>query len=169
MGRRRPPRLPGALYLGVQRYSVTICCDERRAILNDEAARELVLSELRRTSQAQRFSVFVYCLMPDHVHLVVEGEADDSNCVAFVRLVKQTTAFHWKRQTAERLWQPSFYDHVLRDSESTKDAVRYLLENPVRANLAKSPADYPHAGSFVYDRRALMEWAFGWNRDDGGI
>lgn len=154
--------------MGVQRYSLTICCDERRPILKVEAARELVLCELRRTSKAHRVAVFAYCLMPDHVHLIVEGEADDSNCVAFVRIFKQTTAFYWKQQTGQRLWQRSFHDHVLRDSEPTQHAVSYLLENPVRAKLVASPKDYPHSGSFVYDLPELIEWAFGWNRDDAG-
>ena len=155
--------------MGARRYSLTICCDERRAILEVEAARELVLAELRRTSKAHGVAVFAYCLMPDHVHLIVEGEAADSDCLAFMRLFKQTTAFYWKQQTGRRLWQRSFHDHVLRDSEPTQHAARYLLENPVRAKLVASAKDYPHSGSLVYDRAELIEWAFGWNRDDAGV
>lgn len=54
-----------------------------------------------------------------------------------------------------------FYDHILRSDESTQRAVRYVLENPVRAKLVIEPADYPHSGSLVFDRKALIEWAFG--------
>ena len=104
--------------------------------------------------------------MPDHIHVVCEAQSDDCDLEEFVRLFKQRTAYEWKQKTGQRLWQPSYHDHVLRESESTRSVVRYVLENPVRAKLVDHPADYEHSGSFVYSRRELIEWAFGWNRAD---
>jgi putative transposase len=126
----------------------------------------LVLLQLQRTSTALGFEVLAYCLMPDHLHLVCEAEDDGCDLQEFVRRFKQTTAFEWKRRTGRRLWQSSYYDHVLRETESTRSVVQYLLENPVRAKLVAHPADYPHCGSFVCTREELIEWAFGWNRAD---
>jgi len=103
------------------------------------------------------FAVFVYCLMPDHVHLVVEGQVHDSNCLEFVRVLKQTTGFAWKQRTGQRLWQPGFHDHILRETDTTQRVVRYVLENPVRAGLATSPAEYAYSGSLVYGRSELIE------------
>jgi REP element-mobilizing transposase RayT len=159
-----PPRLDKSLYIGVRRYFLTICCDRRRPLFTDPAARELVLTQLRSTSNAHAFAIIVYCLMPDHVHLVMEGKADSCDLLEFVRLFKQGTAYTWKQRTRDSLWQPSFHDHILRDGEATQDVVRYVLENPVRAGLVAAPQDYEHSGSFVYDRDDLIEWAFGWNR-----
>ena len=104
--------------------------------------------------------------MPDHIHVVCEARSDGCDLEEFVRLFKQQTAYQWKQATGRKLWQPSYYDHVLRDSESTRSVVRYVLENPVRAKLVAEPADYEHSGSFVYSRNELIEWAFGWNRAD---
>lgn len=42
-----------------------------------------------------------------------------------------------------RVWQDESFDHILRGNESLKEKVRYILENPVRAGLVKSPPDYP--------------------------
>ena len=117
--------------------------------------------QLHRTSEKYAFAVFAYCQMPDHLHLVLEALADDSDFLEFIRIFKQQSAFDWKQIAGTRLWQDSFYDRVLRDSESTGKAVRYVLENPVRAGLVTHPDDYEHSGSFVYERDALMEWAFG--------
>jgi REP element-mobilizing transposase RayT len=100
-------------------------------------------------------------MMPDHLHLIAEGRDDTSDCLEFVRLFKQRTAFEWKRGGGVPLWQESFYDHILRSDETTQRAVRYVLENPVRAKLVASPGDYPHAGSLIHERDALIEWAFG--------
>jgi putative transposase len=99
--------------------------------------------------------------MPDHVHVVVEATQDDSDCISFVRAFKQQTAFAFKQRVGRRLWQSSFYDHVLHNNESTQAVVRYILENPVRAKLVRSPADYPYSGSLVYSGEQLLEWAFG--------
>jgi REP element-mobilizing transposase RayT len=153
--------------VGLQRYSLTICCHDRRHAFDDAAARDVVLSCLRHISETHRFAVFVYCLMPDHVHFVVQGRADDSDCLVFVRIFKQKTAFAWKQRIGERLWQNSFHDRVLRDSEATQRVVRYVLENPVRANLVTSAEMYPHSGSLVYNRAELIAWAFGWNGANG--
>jgi putative transposase len=166
MGTNHPPRLHDSVYIGCAQYFLTICCDDRWRFFEDEACRDLVVSKLRSTSTRLRFAVLAYCLMPDHLHVVCEAEDDRCDLQAFVRLFKQTTAFEWKRRTGERLWQSSYHDHVLRETESTRGVVRYLLENPVRAKLVAHPADYPHCGSFVCTRDELIEWAFGWNRAD---
>ena len=143
-----------------------ICCYRRRKLLDRAEARELVESELRRTSEATGFAVIAYCLMPDHLHVVCEALSDESDLQAFVQLFKQRAAYAWKQEAGEALWQASYYDHVLRESESTRSVVRYTLENPVRARLVDEPGQYAHIGSFVYGRDELMEWAFGWNRVD---
>jgi putative transposase len=166
MAKRHPPRLHSSVYRGPAQYFLPICCYRRRKVLDDAEARELVESELRRTSEAMRFAITAYRLMPDHLHVVCEALSDDSDLQTFVKLFKQRAAYAWKQKSGEWLWQPSFSDHVLRHSESTRSVVRYTLENPVRAHLVDEPGEYPHIGSFVYGRAELIEWAFGWNRAD---
>jgi REP-associated tyrosine transposase len=166
MRRRRPPRLSVALYVGKQAYSLTICCEAREPLLDQRAAREIVLRQLQDTSEQHAFAIVAYCMMPDHLHVIAEGQNDTSNCLEFVRVFKQRTAFEWKRRTGARLWQESFFDHVLRSDETTQRSVRYVLENSVRAGLVTEPSIYPHSGSLLYERCALIEWAFGWG---GGV
>jgi hypothetical protein len=55
------------------------------------------------------------------------------------------------------LWQEGFHERVLRSDESTEAAMRYVLENPVRAGLTRAIGDYPFARSGVYDRKALLD------------
>ncbi len=166
MSHRHPPRLHSQVYVGLAQYFLTICCDKRRRFLEDAECRSLVLCELRRTSQALDFAVTAYCLMPDHLHIVCEALADECDLQEFVRRFKQRTAYQWKKRTTSRLWQSSYHDHVLRETESTREVVRYTLENPVRARLVAAPAEYPHSGSLSCSRDELIEWAFGWNRAD---
>lgn len=63
----------------------------------------------------------------------------------------------YARDYGHRLWQRYFYEHVLRDEETTESAVRYVLANPVRAGLAKEPGKYPFVGSDVFSMTELLE------------
>ncbi len=51
-----------------------------------------------------------------------------------------TTNESWKLGWGGRLWQPRFYDHIVRKSEGIAEVARYIFENPDRKGLAD---DYP--------------------------
>jgi putative transposase len=105
-------------------------------------------------------AIIACCFMPDHVHLVVEGLRDDSDGARFISRAKQLSGYHYNQAFKNRLWQRYSYERVLREEESTRQVVAYVLENPVRAGLAETVHDYPHLRSTVYDRGALIEYAY---------
>ena len=45
------------------------------------------------------------------------------------------------------LWQPEFFDHLLRSDESLREKIAYVHNNPVRAGLVKDPKDWPYKGN----------------------
>ena len=96
--------------------------------------------------------------MPEHVHLVVSATAEAADLRKFMSKWKQLAGYAHKRRTGEFLWQPSYYDHVLRDDEETTRAVRYVLENPVRRGLVKNFEDFPLSGSDVFSVEELREF-----------
>ncbi len=50
-----------------------------------------------------------------------------------------------------KLWQPSFYDHVLRKDEDLLETVKYIFNNPVRKKIVMHYLDYQLSGSFELD------------------
>ena len=52
------------------------------------------------------------------------------------------------------LWQPGFFDHVLRNDESYSLKWEYVRENPVRAELAVRADEWPYQGELVVIDRA---------------
>jgi len=52
------------------------------------------------------------------------------------------------------LWQPGFFDHILRNDESYTQKWEYVRENPVRAGLVSLADDWPYQGEFVFIDRA---------------
>jgi REP element-mobilizing transposase RayT len=88
----------------------------------------------------QRYELVAWCVMPNHVHVVVRPLGDH-------RLTEILQS--WKSFTAKQankvlrrqgsFWQPEYYDHLIRDEEDFNHAVNYVLQNPARATLNAWP------------------------------
>jgi len=78
------------------------------------------------------------------------------NAEKFIIKSKQCSAHAYAARFGQRLWQPFGYEHVLRDDEKVQVLARYILENPVRAGLAKTVLEYPFLGSQAYDVKELL-------------
>lgn len=91
----------------------------------------------------------VYCLMPDHIHLLWLGlrrDTDQRNAMSFLRT-------HLEPLLSPEKLQPQAYDHVLREAERKRDAFArtcfYLLANPVRAELIQESERWPYCGAVI--------------------
>ena len=155
----RPQHLRGFDYSGRYRYYLTLCTHDRARYFVDARHVALVCEQFRRAASEHPFAVIAYCFMPDHVHLLIEALRDDADAARFVHQAKQRSGYAFSKQRGSPLWQPSFYDHILRGTEATLSVVRYILENPVRAGLVAAPEDYPFSGASHYAIRDVMEAA----------
>ena len=151
------PRLKGFDYVGSHRYSLTFRTTDRCRAFSRADVVDTTLGQVLRTAADEEFHVLAYCFMPDHLHLVVEAASAHADLLHFVRHAKQRPGYHVARLLKSRLWQASFYDRVLRDSEPSIVVIRYVLENPVRAGLARCIDEYPFLGSGVWSRAELVE------------
>jgi len=157
MRRPHPQHLKTFSYLGPYRYSLRFCTDDRRQLFTSASAVDFVKSHILRIAAEEQFAVITYCFMPDHLHLLIEGLAEDSDCKRFIARIKQSSGFYYKRQFGTSLWQRYGFERVVRDSEQTFVVARYILANPVRAGLARTIDEYPFLGSFVYTLHELID------------
>lgn len=154
--KRKNIRLHRENYRGERSYFVTLCFGRRACYGADpRIARWLILS-LREAAHEEEFTVAAYCLMPDHLHLLVAGASARSDLLAFVREFKQRTAFAFSRRNGRRLWQFKFYDHILRKADAAERVAWYIWLNPVRKGLCQQPHDYPYSGSFTGEGARLF-------------
>jgi putative transposase len=91
----------------------------------------------------------VYCLMPDHIHLMWMGlrlDSDQKNGMAFLRT-------HLSHRLSPYKLQPQAHDHVLREDERRRGAFAkicfYILANPIRVGLIKAPENWPFCETVV--------------------
>ncbi len=144
-------RLPASHYRGRRTYFVTVCTDHRRSLFADPSTARWLLGHLSAISALKDFLLHAYCIMPDHVHFLVEGRSENCDLVALVDSFKQRTAFEFRKIHRSVLWQKRYYDHVLRPREAIEDVACYIWMNPVRRGLSATPQEYPLSGSQTID------------------
>lgn len=88
-------------------------------------------------------SVYAYCLMPDHLHLLVSPAIDGRSVLDMLRRFKgASTRVAWPFVGTARLWQPRYFDRVLRSDEAVEKVAQYILDNPVRRGMVATQSDY---------------------------
>jgi len=167
------PRLAAKSYVGPRTYFVTICCHNRRPIFRDLSAGHQAVEILSDAAAKHGFSIHAFCVMPDHLHFLVEGVHEHSNLAKFVTLFKQRTAFHIGRASLVQLWQNRFYEHILRSSDAVNHVACYIWMNPVRKGLCASPTEYPLSGSqtghWMAQNIATADWTPPWKTTQAGL
>jgi putative transposase len=146
--RHKNIRLDARNYVGTGWYFLTLCTAGRTSYFRSESLARWVLGALHAEAAREFFRVRAYCVMPDHLHLLLHGASPEANMLYFVKAFKHRTSFRFAGHTGKKLWQTSFYDHILRDYETPADVAWYIWLNPVRAKLAENFAEYPYSGPF---------------------
>ena len=76
-----------------------------------------------------------YCIMPDHIHLIVSINADALGRTQFAptisRVIKQFKGSVTK-QIGKSIWQKSFYEHTIRNRHDYEEIWQYIDNNPLK-------------------------------------
>jgi REP element-mobilizing transposase RayT len=104
--------------------------------------------------------------MPDHVHFLLTARSEGADFKKMVARWKQATGFEWSVRHGRKLWQHGYWERVLRDADDPLSVARYIVENPVRAQLVEHPMQYPLSGSteFTMDEICAAVQMKGWCR-----
>ena len=93
-------------------------------------------------SRRFRVDIIAYCLMPNHVHLIAVPDKDGNLAQAIGETHRNYTRYiNFREKWRGYLWQGRFSSYVL-DERYLLAATRYILLNPVKANIAEKPCDY---------------------------
>lgn len=135
------PRISRAVVEGVP-YHVTQRGNRKEEVFFDDEGRKKYLEWLREYSQKHGLKIWAYCLMTNHVHLVVVPNYRDSLEKVLRPLhMRYAQYVNKERGWSGHLWQGRFFSCALDDSYLWA-AVRYVERNPVRARLTDFPEDY---------------------------
>jgi len=92
----------------------------------------------------QRYHLLAWCIMPNHVHIVIEMIGDHS---------LSKVVWSWKSFTAKQanaalqrsgvFWDVDYFDRYMRNEEHLSRTIEYVEQNPVKAGLCSAPAEWP--------------------------
>jgi len=160
--RHKNIRLNKKSYIGHSWYFLTLCTFRRRRYFRIDLAARWLLQVLQIEVRNSDFWARAYCLMPDHLHVLLQSESPQADLLAFVKNFKHKTSFVCSKRAGKVLWQTSFYDRVLRKNEAPAAVAWYIWMNPVRPGMAKKASDYPYSGPFSSEWFALGPLGDGW-------
>jgi len=84
-----------------------------------------------------------YCLMPDHWHAVLlPGESAAISDILLRIKTAASNRIRKARHEAAPIWQPRFYDHMIRTRREFDETLNYMHQNPVRKGLVTNSLDW---------------------------
>jgi putative transposase len=113
-----------------------------------------------------RYKLIAFCIMPNHVHLLVvhfstekakhSGQSATYPVTETLRLLKGSTARYCNHALGRTgpFWHHESYDHFIRSDEELKRTIQYVLDNPVKAGLVKEWRDWKYS----YVNPEFGEW-----------
>ena len=101
------------------------------------------------------FRLHAYCLMENHVHLLIESLEMDAIVRLFRRLGgRYVVWFNKKYGRTGHLFQDRYTSEPVGDDAQFLSCVRYIVQNPVKAGLCQSPFEYGYSSAREYAERS---------------
>ena len=133
-------------------YHVLSRGNARQTIFHDDTDFNTFLGLIKRTGTERPMRLLAWCLMPNHVHLVVRPHADGDLGSWMHWLLTCHVRRHQRRySTIGRIWQGRFKAFPIQADSHLLTVVRYVERNPVRALLVRRSVEWPWSSAVQRD------------------
>ena len=139
---RKRMRLRDFDYSSEGAYFLTLCLQKKLSLFENHRAKEMVekwIVEIE--NKYENVTVDCYVVMEDHVHLILFiTEGNQISLSEIMKWFKTMTTNEYIRGVRDRvyepfekkLWQRSFYDHIIRNDEDLNEKREYVMNNPAK-------------------------------------
>ena len=135
---------PGAV------YHITNRGNRRADIFKDGEDYQVYLTILQQTMDKYPYILYSYCLMTNHIHLQLETkDVEIWHIMRHINLL-YTKYFNNKHNFVGHLFQGRYKSEIIENDSYNLETSRYIHLNPVKANMAKNPIDYPWSSYDIY-------------------
>jgi putative transposase len=165
--KRNLPRRAPEFYKGFAFVFWTHTMEARRAGWLSDTFHAQFRELLLHASARYHLMCPVYCLMPDHIHMLWIGLDEGSDQRRAARFLRQ----HVSPLLLPTKFQKQPHDHVLREQERERNAFQstcaYIQENPVRKEIVSAWSEYAYTDCMIpaypeLDLRAEDYWTRFW-------
>ena len=135
------PRIARAVAPGLPHH-ITQRGNRRQQTFFSDGDYEAYLNLITEWCSAYAVDIWGYCLMPNHVHLILVPNSEESLAMAIGKAhLSYSRRVNFREGWRGHLWQGRFASYVM-DERYLLACARYIERNPVRAKLATSPAEW---------------------------
>lgn len=106
-----------------------------------------ILNECRVISG---FGIYAYCLMGNHAHILIHAKDEPLDRVMQRIETRYAVWFNQKYDRSGHLFQDRFKSKAVNNDEYFMTALRYILNNPVKAGFCTSPEQYKYSSAYEY-------------------
>lgn len=150
----RPPRVDIAGGI----YHVAARGNERKAVFRDDYDRERYLARLADCRSRLGFFLYAYCLMSNHVHLVIERGP-----IPLSRIMQNLHSFHSQKfnrrhDRVGHLFQGRYKAFLVDQERYLLSLLRYVHLNPVKAKMVRDPARFRWSSDRFYRAGLGPDW-----------
>ena len=116
------------------------------------------IKELSKTKEKYEYKLYTYCLMPNHIHLVIYDEKDNLSIAIQSLAVVYSSYWNKKNERVGHLFQNRFLSKVVETESYLKTLCRYIHQNPSKSGISKME-EYPWSGyqEYAKDREGIVD------------
>ena len=123
-------------------YHIMLRGINRQTIFEDEEDRLKFIDTLRHYKQECEYNIFAFCLMDNHVHLVIkEGKEPLEKLMKRIG-VSYVYWYNWKYKRSGHLFQDRYKSEEIEDDSYLLEVIRYIHHNPLKANMITTLGEY---------------------------
>ena len=130
-------------------YHVTSRTNNRVRVIENNLGRKIMLITLQDAKDKYRFRLANFCVMPTHIHLLIKPE-EKSKLSVIMQWIKTRSAKRWNfiHGSKDHLWGERYFARAIRDPMEFEFVMDYIDQNPVKAELAVTPAEWKASGAY---------------------
>lgn len=122
-------------------YFFTMVTKHRKPLFQDPALCELFMAGIEKTKTFHLFELEAFCILPDHIHLLISLPNNIKNYSNIIKELKKTVTKAIRKHLAQPnlvVWQDRFWEHTIRDERDMQTHYDYIHYNPVKHGYADS-------------------------------
>ncbi len=133
-------------------YHVMLRGGNRQRIFHDETDYRIFLEGLRKYRDLCGFTLHAYCLLPNHVHLLIrENPSGETVSQVMKRLgVWYVARYNRRYERSGGLFEDRFRSEAVDSDAYFTTVIRYIHRNPVKAGIVDEPGRYPYSSYLEY-------------------
>ena len=135
-------------------YHIMLRGINKQVIFEDEEDNFKFLETLKKYKAISGYKIFAYCLMSNHVHLLLKIEKEDIDLIIKRVASSYVYWYNWKYKRNGHLFQDRFKSEPVENDSYFLTVVRYIHQNPLKAGVCKSIDGYNFSSYNEYVKKA---------------